>query len=299
LPSSDEAIAFLATLENLILQFHPDVVLTYGGDVASVGIRRLAARAGAKVVFWLHNLGYSTQDAFAGCDAVVAPSDFLCDHYRAKAGINCIRIPPVIDETRILAERRERARYVTFLNPVLQKGVTVFARLAESVSKNRPEIPFLIVEGRGRTEELANCGVDLSNVHSIQKMANTSDPRQFYRLSRLLLIPSLCQESFGRVAVEAMINGIPVIASDRGALPQVIGAGGRCLSLPQKLGPASSEAPSAAELEPWITTLLRLWDDPIEYANAARSATEASARWHSAVVVPIWEKFLSELATRK
>jgi len=295
-PSAEEAVAFLATLKDLIPRFRPDIVLTYGGDKASVGVRTLAARAKAKVVFWLHNLGYTTQDAFAGCDAVVAPSRFLCDHYRAKTGVSCSQIPPVIDESRVLAERTVRAKFVTFLNPVLQKGVTVFARLAELLSKTRPDIPFLVVEGRGRIEWLGNCGVDLSNVNSIQKMANTVDPRQFYRLSRIVLVPSFCQESFGRVVVEAMLNGIPVIASDRGALPEVVGTGGICLSLPEQLGPSAREAPSAKELEPWITSLLRLWDDPDEYENAARAAVQASARWHSAVVVPMWEKFLTNLA---
>ena len=35
-------------------------------------------------------------------------------------------------------------------------------------------------------------------------------------------MPSVWQESFGRVAAEAMINGIPVLGSTRGALPEVI-----------------------------------------------------------------------------
>jgi glycosyltransferase involved in cell wall biosynthesis len=41
----------------------------------------------------------------------------------------------------------------------------------------------------------------------------------------ILVVPSIRQESFGRVAAEAMARGIPVIGSDCGGLPEVIGNG--------------------------------------------------------------------------
>lgn len=46
----------------------------------------------------------------------------------------------------------------------------------------------------------------------------------------VVLVPSLT-EGFGRVAAEALALGIPVIASDRGALPEVIRDFGQCLPL--------------------------------------------------------------------
>ncbi len=55
-------------------------------------------------------------------------------------------------------------------------------------------------------------------------------PAQYHQLDALVL-PSLTRpnwkEQFGRVLVEAMASGVPVIGSDSGAIPGVIGAAGR------------------------------------------------------------------------
>lgn len=53
---------------------------------------------------------------------------------------------------------------------------------------------------------------------------------ELLRHARVVLVPSL-YEGFGRVAAEALTLGIPVITSDRGALPEVVRSFGQCLPL--------------------------------------------------------------------
>lgn len=297
-PAPAEAAAFRAALREFVARFRPDVVLTYGGDPASAGVATVAKRAGARVVFWLHNFAYPDPAAFAGCDAVVVPSEFSRAHHRTALGVDCVALPPVIDPARVLADRPDGGKFLTFVNPLPEKGVFAVARLAEVLGRGRPDVPLLVVEGRGRVDWLGRCGVDLTEVGSFRRLANTPDPRAFYRQARVVLVPSVWRESFGRVAAEALLNGIPVVASDRGALPEVVGAGGVCLPLPADLTPESRTPPSAADVRPWAEAVFRLWDDPVAYATASRAARDAATRWHPNAVVPRWEAFLAALAGR-
>ena len=52
-----------------------------------------------------------------------------------------------------------------------------------------------------------------------------------------MLVPSLWRESLGRVPMEAMANGIPVLASDRGALPETLGNAVSCSRSPNDTRP--------------------------------------------------------------
>jgi glycosyltransferase involved in cell wall biosynthesis len=90
-------------------------------------------------------------------------------------------------------------------------------------------------------------------------------------------MPSLWRESLGRVAVEAMANGLPVLASDRGALPETLGAAGFVLTIPERYTPTSPEIPTPREVAPWVATIERLWDDP-EFEARHRALAQAEAR---------------------
>jgi len=69
-----------------------------------------------------------------------------------------------------------------------------------------------------------------------QKPPTTSDiidylpfelsPVAVFKRSRAVVVPSRYEEGFGRVAFEAMAHGRPVVTSDRGALPEVVGNAG-------------------------------------------------------------------------
>jgi len=298
-PSPVEARTFANRLGRVVRAFRPDVVLTYGGDPASRLVPPVARSVGAKVIFWLHNLSYGGTEFFRDYDNVIVPSAFARDHYRSAANMECVILPPVLEPGQVVAASSpERKRYATFVNPEPAKGATWFARLAEVLCRVRPDLPLLVVEGRGHIDWLGRCGIDLSATQSIHRMENTADPRWFYRVSRVMLMPSLVGETFGRVAAEAQINGIPVLASDRGALPDTVGAGGVILPIPPHITPSTSEPPTADEVAPWVEAVIRIWEDPVWEEHLVQATRQAALRWHPEVIVPQWEEFVTRMAAR-
>ena len=48
--------------------------------------------------------------------------------------------------------------------------------------------------------------------------------RDYYMLSDILVIPSLCEEAAGLVAIEGMACGTPIVASRSGGMPEYLGS---------------------------------------------------------------------------
>ena len=173
--------------------------------------------------------------------------------------------------------------------------MTVFARIAIELNRKRPDIPLLVVEGRGTSDALGRLPVDLSGLTNLHRMANTPDPRDFYRVSRAVLVPSLWRESLGRVPMEALANGIPVLASDRGALPETLGNAGFVFTIPERYTPQSLEIPTAREVAPWLAVIEKLWDDP-EFESRHRALARAEARrWEPGRIAGQFERLFREL----
>ena len=275
--SPEEFQVFLAALEQSFDDIKPDLLLTYGGDLAAQAVMELAKRSGITVVFGLHNFGYEDVRVFRNVDYVVVPSEFAKSYYSERLGLACQVLPYAIDWSRVTVERRT-PQYVTFVNPQPAKGVFVFARIAEQLARRRPDIPLLVVESRGAASWLEQTGLDLSWATNLNAMEHTHDPRDFYAVTKLLLVPSLWNESFGLVAAEAMINGIPVLASNRGALAEIVSDAGFQFDIPARYTPETALVPMAEEVEPWVETIIRLWDDKDLYQQRSERAVAHAQR---------------------
>jgi glycosyltransferase involved in cell wall biosynthesis len=223
--SPREGGLFLDLTGQVLNRFRPQVLLTYGGHPVSLQLMRRARTTGIAVVFHLHNFSYNDRRGFNDVSTVIFPSEYSRRHFQRKIGLDGTVISDPIRLDRVVADNPQ-PKYVTFINPQPDKGATVFARIALELNRRRPDIPLLVVEGRGTSDTLAHLAVDLSGLTNLNRMANTPDPRDFYQVTRAILMPSLWRESLGRVPIEAMANEIPVLASDRGALPETLGDAG-------------------------------------------------------------------------
>ena len=61
----------------------------------------------------------------------------------------------------------------------------------------------------------------MRNIHYLGKVDNYDLPR-YYSAADLLCVPSLCEEGFPRVIVEAISSGTPAIGSNRAGISEAI-----------------------------------------------------------------------------
>ena len=126
-------------------------------------------------------------------------------------------------------------------------------------------------------------------------MGHTHDPRQFWSVTKVCLMPSLWWENQPLTAIEAMVNGIPVIGSDRGGLPEALGAAGLVLPLPERLTPSGRILPDSEEVGPWVEEIVRLWDDADRLGVHREKSLTESQRWSPEMIEPLHIKFFREV----
>jgi glycosyltransferase involved in cell wall biosynthesis len=98
----------------------------------------------------------------------------------------------------------------------------------------------------------------LGLTNRIDFRSDLADLAPVYRGAQILVFPSL-HEGFGLPLLEAMSQGLPVLASNRTCIPEVIGTGGRLLD--------------PADPATWVAAIEQL-TDPSEYREASRRAAE-------------------------
>jgi glycosyltransferase involved in cell wall biosynthesis len=281
-----EAAQFHSLFKELLDTFGPDQVIAANGHPMIREAMGAARARGVTTAFAVRGFGYYDPRYFAEVDHAFTCSRYLTDVYRDRIGLISTPIEPPIDWSTVVAPSESRA-FVTFVHPAPHKGLWLFARLADMLGSRRPDIPVLVVQS-GHSGGALNAipGIDFAKYPQIMAAPHVPTPAEYFALTRILLVPSVWPEPFGRVAAEAMINGIPALVSERGALPDVVGGdasdggGGRVLPIPEWMAHDTNRLPSEAEIEPWFAAICALWDDAAAYDTiAARARAIAAERY--------------------
>ncbi len=284
-PDRLESEQYLFLLDDLLSTFAPDLLLSYGSHPVVFEAMRRARRRGVVTVFTLRNRGYDERHLYDDVDHVFTTSPYLSEVYREKIGLISTGIPSPIDWSEVLAVDGAHS-FVTFVNPSPHKGSLVFARLADMLGSRRPDIPIVVVQSATDAGSLnAIPGLDFAKYPHIMAAPPLPRPADFFALTKILLVPSVYPESFGRVAAEALVNGIPPLVSDRGALPETVADAGRVLPLPAAMTVSSRELPSIDDVEPWFSAVCELWDDTARYREESQRARETAARLYGEPVL--------------
>jgi glycosyltransferase involved in cell wall biosynthesis len=296
--SQQETETFLSLVRRKLAETSPDIVLTWARDDSEPVIHALARKQGAAVVANVLTTDFPlAREMIAGAALVLTSSRDCASVLAKRDGVAARVLYPIVPRSRVATSRRG-ARHVTFVNPVPQKGLTVFLRIAERAQHLLPDARFLVVEGRWTGPVVEEVAVSLEAFPNIRVMPSQADVRRIYARTRVLLFPSLWRESFGMMIVEAQANGIPVIASRRGGIPEALGGAGVLIDPPARCVRDFSLIPNAREVRPWLAALDRLLHDRTAYRRAAEQARRSARAFEADRIIPVARGYLDQVLPR-
>jgi glycosyltransferase involved in cell wall biosynthesis len=85
-----------------------------------------------------------------------------------------------------------------------------------------PEGKECPLEGEKYQQSLQQLAKDLGVEEDVKFLGHVSNPASVYQVSDLKVVPSLWSEPFGRVVIESMACGTPVIGSRIGGIPEIL-----------------------------------------------------------------------------
>lgn len=158
-----------------------------------------------------------------------------------------------------------------------EKGHDVFVRMAARLLPRHPDLRFIVIgdvfQGEARYgRRVVRMVRDRGLQHAFEWIPYRDDPRAIYGAIDVLVVPSR-SEGFGRVVVEAMAAGVPVVAAEVGGIPELAGQAG-CISC----FPAGGDREAAAAVS-------RLIDDPTRYRRASADGRSAARRFSLAIMI--------------
>ncbi|MBD8733277.1 glycosyltransferase family 4 protein [Pseudomonas sp. CFBP 13710] len=174
----------------------------------------------------------------------------LCKHFRQGHAERSAQVDAVVGVSQHLLGKLADARFfrnasqqvIHNASPKIDHAPSRFARLDQAEplrfgylgTLSEPKglrwlidqfkrLPFnatLQIAGRGQLdyEQLLKQEAGGENIHFV----GYQSPETFYRQIDVAIVPSIWNEPFGLVAVEACAHSVPVIASARGGLPEII-----------------------------------------------------------------------------
>lgn len=155
-------------------------------------------------------------------DAVIGISSFILKRHVEHGYFQYTKYKKVISNpikvSEISNEHKTRTYNIGYIGSLSDaKGVGLLVKVFNKIGNKKYK---LLLAGKGdnqyrlKLESMAfNCNI---------RLLGFVNPDDFYKKIDLLVVPSQWKEPFGRVVIEAISKGIPVIASCNGGLPEIL-----------------------------------------------------------------------------
>ncbi len=171
-------------------------------------------------------------------------SEFVLDVYKQSGGRGKKEVyHPISDPSQYLLDEPPKGDMVVQVNIAAGKGGGI---LLECIRELADDIPFYVVQTERLSEDLDRLIRQEIEKRGTSRYVAYGSIKAHFKHARLVLIPSLVDETFCRVAFEAAMNGIPVLSTKSGFVPHMLGDAGVYLS---------------ADPAEWIKSIRELYPD--------------------------------------
>jgi surfactin synthase thioesterase subunit/glycosyltransferase involved in cell wall biosynthesis len=310
-PVADPA-ARVERLRREIVDWRPDWVLVSSEDLSHALLREAHHCAPGCVVYLAHTpqfcpFGSESWNPDLAAAALVEQSAGVVaiGHHMAgciEQALNCrpaVIHPPIYGPGPWPEYANLASGQIVMINPCAVKGIGIFL----AVAGRMPRYQFAVVPGWGTTAEDRAA---LSRLPNVSILPNAPRIDDILAQARILMMPSLWYEGFGLIVMEAMLRGIPVVASDSGGLKEAKQGTGYVIpvrtieryeaafdehAMPKPVLPVNDE-------EPWVAALHELLTDREAYNREARASRLVAQRFVQSLEPAAFEQYLANLRPR-
>ena len=305
-----KAESLRAYLVEQIREFEPDWVLVSSEDPSQSLLDAALRSHPRRVVYLAHTPqmfpfgpaslypGKTRTELVGQAAGIVTISNFVARYIKEWTGFDSfVNHPPHFGSPPFSNFGNFDSGYVLLMNGSAVKGISIFLELARMM----PEVEFAALPGYGTTPADRAALAAMSNVTLLENRRNLED---ILCQTRVLLMPTLWIEGFGMAVVDAMLRGIPVLASNYGGLVEA--KLGTDYLLPvrpiehfeDQLDANLLPVPivPAQDVGPWQLVLSGLLSNREIYEKQSASARNAALSFVSGLSVRPFEDWLVQLA---
>ncbi|WP_052206885.1 glycosyltransferase family 4 protein [Sinomonas humi] len=241
---------------------HPEGVLWCNGLVPATATAGMAHR-----IVHLHQLPAGPQQlvvpmARARAMATLVPSQFMASKVRGARVL--ANWSPALE--RVLVPRGKGPVRLGFLGrPSEAKGIPLLADAMGRLRHRAPLRYFLRIAGEPRFVDARERVVVEGRIRSLGRSVQELGwmvTDEFLGTIDILVVPSVWDEPFGLVVTEAMSARVPVVVTDAGALPEVVGHDHPWIAHagdPQSLADVIAEAATALPADDVVERAHKRW----------------------------------------